>query len=231
MVNESQRPLYLQYLDAHPRLRSVSGKIYSKYVGLGLPAFLRPGTPPGQQAESDWTAGAWDYLDRPHELGRYSLLAGYYRYFGKADARILDYGCGEGLMRGQLEEFSEYVGLDLSPTAIKRASDHWQDGRTSFLVGDFTEAPGMFDVVIANEVLQLMPDSDVDAFIKGILKFIKPDGYLLVSIHYDTPRNRRIWKKVDAIFSCVDAVRVKSENCGRTWRVACYQKSAAATQR
>jgi 2-polyprenyl-3-methyl-5-hydroxy-6-metoxy-1,4-benzoquinol methylase len=205
----------------------VSAKTYDKYVGLGLPAFLRPGAVPAEQAESDWAAGVWDYLTRPHELARYSLLAGYYRYFGNAGSRILDYGCGEGTMRGQLDEFSEYVGLDLSPTAVKRASERWQDGRTSFVAGDFTEAPGTFDVVIVNEVLQLMPDQDVDAFVQGISKFIKPDGYLLISIHHDTPRNRRIWKKIDALYSCVDAVKVKSESSGRSWRVACYQKTAA----
>jgi 2-polyprenyl-3-methyl-5-hydroxy-6-metoxy-1,4-benzoquinol methylase len=203
----------------------VSAKMYGTYVGLGLPAFLRPAVTPAEQAESDWAAGAWDYLDRPHELGHYSLLAGYYRYFGTADSRILDYGCGEGLMRGQLGEFSEYVGVDLSPTAVKRANQRWEDSKTSFLVGDFTEPQGTFDVVIINEVLQFIPN--LDHFFQGITKLVKPEGYLLISIHHDTPRNRRIWKKIDPLFSCLDATRVKSENCGRTWRVACYQKKVS----
>jgi SAM-dependent methyltransferase len=222
MEKTSQRALFLRYLDQHPRLRSISGKMYDTYVGLGLPPLLQQSAPAAERAESEWEAGVWDYLARPHELGRYSLLAGYCRYFGGADSRILDLGCGEGLMRGQLDQFSQYVGIDISPTAVERAGQRWQDDRTSFLVGDFTVAPSTFDIVIANEILQILPDPD--AFLEGVYKLTEPGGHFLVSIHHDTPRNRRLWRRIHEGFSCVDAVRVKSENCGRTWRVACYRK-------
>ena len=161
--------------------------MYGRYLGFGLPP-VRPQAEPADRAELEWATGVWDYLGRPHELGRYSLLAGYYRYFAKEDSRILDIGCGEGLLRGQLEHFSEYVGVDISPTAVKRAGERWHDERTSFLVGDVTMAPGAFDVIFANEILQVLPDPD--GFAQGVFDTIGPGGgYFLVSIHHDTPRN------------------------------------------
>jgi SAM-dependent methyltransferase len=222
METKSERPVLLRYVEQHPRLLSISSKVYGKYVGLGLPALLPQLTSPAERAESEWATGVWDYLGRPHELGRYSLLAGYCRYFGTADSRILDLGCGEGLLRGQLDSFSQYLGVDISPTAVDRARQRWQDNRTSFLVGDFTATPNTFDIVIANEVLQLLPDPDF--FLEGVFKRTKPGGYFLVSIHHDTPRNRRLWRRINDGFSCKDVVKVKSENARRTWRVACYQK-------
>jgi SAM-dependent methyltransferase len=223
MTSEAERPVYLRYLERHPRMLSVAGKAYDRYLGLGLPS-LRPRPEPAERSELEWVNGVWDYLGRPHELARYSLLAGYYRYFVKAGSRILDVGCGEGLLRAQLDHFSEYIGIDISATAVRRAGERWNDERTSFIAGDINMAPGIFDAVFANEIMQLLPDPG--AFVQGVFDVTAPGGYFLVSIHHDTPRNRRLWRDVDERFSCLDAVRVKSEAAGRTWRVACYQKPA-----
>src|ERR687895_1942181 len=93
-----------------------------------------------------YAAGDWAWLARPGELARYSILAGYALEL-KPGGKVLDVGCGEGLLRDRLHPraFSEYVGIDFEE-AIRRAAPRIDD-RTRFVVADmnFFEADTAFD--------------------------------------------------------------------------------------
>lgn len=73
--------------------------------------------------------------------------------------RLLDVGCGPGLLIDYLEQVDrasafDYVGIDLSPTMIEAARGRWPEH--AFHVHDLTSDPtafGLFDIAIMNGVL------------------------------------------------------------------------------
>src|SRR5687767_1197443 len=82
-----------------------------------------------------YEAGEWTWLGRPGELARYSVLAGYALEF-KPWGKVLDVGCGEGLLRDRLHShgFTQYVGIDFEEP-IRRAARR-VDERTRFFAAD-----------------------------------------------------------------------------------------------
>jgi len=189
-----------------------------------------------------WTTGQWaasyangsvDYYGDLDELARYSMLVGYLGWIaGRMPDRlpsVLDVGCGTGLLRKRLDaaSFSTYVGVDLSETAIAQA--HAQaHPRSRFLVGDVSALDlDRFDVVVLNEVLYCVPDTDTAAFLGHIRGLLRPQGFLLVSM-WRHPGDRTMWRKVIDAFPVVD--RVQARNRGnsmnpRGWMIACCKDS------
>ena len=99
----------------------------------------------GQEARYDpetqdlaYRSGAYDFAEGLDLAPRMGLLAGYVRHLGCR--RVLDVGCGTGLLLDFLPRDVTYVGVDISPTAIEaaraRAAD-WPDA--SFHVGTFRD--------------------------------------------------------------------------------------------
>ena len=104
-------------------------------------------------------SGQLDYYGELDELGRYSVLVGYVGWVGRARGlshrAVLDVGCGTGsaARAARRRDWSEYVGVDLSETAIDAARPVRTD-RSQFVVGDAMALDlGRFDIVVLNEVL------------------------------------------------------------------------------
>src|SRR5713226_3057428 len=71
--------------------------------------------------EAEYQAGGWDYLRDLYELGRYSVIVGYVQHLGDSP-RILDLGCGQGLLMERLRALTHrYVGCDYALPAIRTA--------------------------------------------------------------------------------------------------------------
>ncbi len=68
--------------------------------------------------------------------------------------RVLDVGCGEGLLVDHLRPrgYRRYLGIDLAAAAVEQAASR-RDDATAFLVADGEAAPpaGPWDVVVFNE--------------------------------------------------------------------------------
>lgn len=78
-----------------------------------------------------------------------------------APTRVVDLGCGEGLIVHQVDRVPgvEYLGLELNPIAVEHAR-RLNPGRR-FVAGDLLNYPvdaGSADVVLCLEVLEHMPD-------------------------------------------------------------------------
>lgn len=188
---------------------------------------------PEHRTSNEWSvayrAGALDYYAQLDELARYSVIAGYLGWAASEQVTnapsVLDIGCGSGVLRRRLEgiPFSEYVGIDLSDTAIEAAR---QEGfsRSRFLVGDVTTTElGLFDVVVLNEVLYYA--SDAPAFLQHVAKLLRDGGIALVSM-WRHPGDRALWRSVDAAFRAVDRVEIRNRANPvnkHGWIVACYR--------
>ncbi|HVF35483.1 MAG TPA: bifunctional 2-polyprenyl-6-hydroxyphenol methylase/3-demethylubiquinol 3-O-methyltransferase UbiG [Candidatus Saccharimonadia bacterium] len=111
-----------------------------------------------------------------------------------AGARVLDVGCGGGLLSEALaREGASVTGIDLSPDVLAVARMHLHESGASV---DYREAsaealaaeqPGSFDVVTCMEVLEHVPDPA--ALLAACAALLKPAGKLFASTLNRTARS------------------------------------------
>ena len=85
-----------------------------------------------------YRTGAYDFVEELAMAPRLGAIAAYVQHLGVR--RVLDLGCGTGLLLAYLPPAVGYVGIDISPTAIESARARFQ-GRphTSFHTGGFRD--------------------------------------------------------------------------------------------
>lgn len=159
----------------------------------------------------------WDRIRSICESARYSLIVGYIHYLTNA-ARILDVGCGEGIIRERLCRcsYSRYMGIDVSTVAVERASTNNYD-RDQFRVSRLEDfcTEEKFDVIIFNECLYYIEKPLT--IIRRYETFLARDGLFIVSMHKNN-ESWKIWRYIDKSYSVKDAVSLKNAN-GACWIV------------
>lgn len=131
---------------------------------------------------NDW----WDPKGPMEPLHQLNPLRMQYilKYSSLENKKILDVGCGGGLLSESLSQAGAKVtGIDLSEAALQVARDHdttHQIDYQKISIEDFAEKnPGSFDVVTCMELLEHVPDPA--SVIKACAKLIKPDGLVFFS--------------------------------------------------
>ncbi|MEN1928516.1 bifunctional 2-polyprenyl-6-hydroxyphenol methylase/3-demethylubiquinol 3-O-methyltransferase UbiG [Luteimonas sp. MJ250] len=109
-----------------------------------------------------------------------------------AGARVLDVGCGAGLLsEAMARDGADVTALDLAPDLIKVARLHALesavavDYRVQAVEALADEAAGSFDAVTCMEMLEHVPDPG--AIIDACARLLKPGGRLFVSTLNRTP--------------------------------------------
>jgi 2-polyprenyl-6-hydroxyphenyl methylase / 3-demethylubiquinone-9 3-methyltransferase len=109
-------------------------------------------------------------------------------------ARILDVGCGGGLLCEALQALGAQVtGIDLAPAMLETARLHAVERGVAIdyrLLGAETLAgaePGSFDVVTCMEMIEHVPDPGAVVAALGVL--VRPGGAVFVSTLNRTPKS------------------------------------------
>lgn len=85
-----------------------------------------------------YRSGAYDFVETLSMAPRLGAIAAYVKHLGAH--RVLDLGCGTGLLLAYLDPAIAYVGLDISPTAIESARARFRDRpQASFHTGAFRD--------------------------------------------------------------------------------------------
>ncbi|MCZ8197540.1 MAG: class I SAM-dependent methyltransferase [Flavobacterium sp.] len=127
--------------------------------------------------------GKWNYIDK--ETSRYLKIVEFVKEIDIEKPDILDLGCGFGSLRKniKIEDFSNFLGIDLSDTAIYQAKKKKYEN-TKFLVSDIQRYSSneKYDVIVFNEVIYYL-DNYMET-LKHYSNFFKDgNGYFIISIY------------------------------------------------
>jgi SAM-dependent methyltransferase len=106
--------------------------------------------------------------------------------------RILDVGCGSGILARELETLGEVVAIDVSQEAVgytrRRGLPHLCVARAEAL----PFAPGSFDAVVAADVIEHTDDART---IAELVRVLKPGGVALIHV----PAFSALWGEHDEV--------------------------------
>jgi SAM-dependent methyltransferase len=97
-----------------------------------------------------------------------------------APSSVLEVGCGDGRVIGMLPSHVHCVGVDLAESAIRFAKAFHQT--IDFHVADAADLSETFDVVLAVEVLEHIPDEKVESFLCTLAQRTRPGGTAIVTV-------------------------------------------------
>ena len=151
-------------------------------------------------------------LEHNHTLVEFLVSA-------KKNKRILDVGCGEGLILEALEKwgYESYVGMDFSEVALRIASKQ-ANAKTVFVhaVAESFVPDGEFDAIIFNECLYYLREPL--RVVRHYEKFLSAGGVMAVSLFTKTERVKRLGEEIEKEFRVTRRATVR--NGTGTWE--CY---------
>lgn len=201
-------------------MNGLAGKIYRHLRrrlvdtprGLGHPV-------PAAAFDREYASGHWDLLFSPEELPRNQALLDFIAAHG-AHASVLDIGCGSGRLAQLLVPHApvRYVGLDLSPEALRRARALGLSFG-EFVLGNFETwrpAPAeTFDVIVFNESIGYARDPA--ATLASFAAHLALDGEFLVS-YFRSGNYVPLWRRITSRFPVASATVVNNPR-GQTWDI------------
>lgn len=154
---------------------------------------------PAEVGKFDDLAARWwdpDGECRPlHEINPLRLGWIEHRVGGLAGKRVVDVGCGGGILsEAMARRGAEVVGIDLADEALEAARTHAEEQGVAVeyrCIGTEVLAdaePGAFDVVTCMEMLEHVPDPA--AIVEACARLVKPGGAVLFST---INRNPKAW--------------------------------------
>lgn len=113
-------------------------------------------------------------------------------YQGKQDTKILDIGCGSGLMLNALEEIGETYGMDMSDEAINFSKEIFQGTvKKGFLPDQIPYDDNFFNLVIALDVIEHVEEDALS--LEAIRNRLVTGGKVVITV----PAFMFMWTKFD----------------------------------
>lgn len=177
----------------------------------------KPLTVNHDQWEQQYKSGHWKYLNSFEQLHRYSIIAGTFHFYFGEDGTILDLGCGENILQTMLQFFKYqlYVGVDISETAIEKASSAKSEN-TKFICKDINlyYPENKFNMIIFNESLYYFENPN--DLLRRYSKYLTNNGIILISMWDNKERNNKIWKMIKSNFTTINEIDIKFDN-DKSW--------------
>jgi SAM-dependent methyltransferase len=124
-----------------------------------------------------------EQINSPAEVRRKVMLAvATTEYFLQRNIRsVLDIGCGEGAWLPHLRAMRprvRYLGLDSSAYVVRKFGRARNIRRATFGELPSLQLPSSFDLVVCSDVLHYVPDAEIKAGIREIVRLCEGAAYL-----------------------------------------------------
>jgi SAM-dependent methyltransferase len=146
----------------------------------------------------------WHSEDDAHfdaVAGRLQRWLGPYLHDIAPDARVLDYGCGFGLLLNYLRtRFAAASGVDASAQQVQVARARGLDARHVPIdaYADWAETHReQYDVVFLFDVLEHLPQSEQMLFLRRLAATLKPGGTMFVKVPNASSPLASRWRYID----------------------------------
>ena len=171
----------------------------------------------------EYAGKQWESLRDLEDLSRYSLIIGYTRFFFP-QGRLLDLGCGEGILheRYHPSDYSAYLGIDISDVAIENARKKSNE-KSNFQVGniDKLDIEGKYDAIIFNESLYYAQNKLRS--VQSILKNLGDGGIIIISNYNNRGEDPvDLWQELSEILDLHERLRITNKQ-GNVWTLHIYK--------
>lgn len=133
----------------------------------------------GERIRPDAAESVEDYLLYTRHVFAYEVA----RPFISGTSVVLDLGCGEGYGTHRLSHsVRRVVGLDVDPTTVAHAAQHYGSTRCAFRVYDGVTIPAeanAFDGVVSFQVIEHLHDDR--QYLSEVYRVLKPGGVFLLT--------------------------------------------------
>jgi 2-polyprenyl-3-methyl-5-hydroxy-6-metoxy-1,4-benzoquinol methylase len=175
--------------------------------------------------EKQFEGQHWDYLNDIKQLSRYSVICGYFEHFSPKGGRVLDVGCGQGILYYKLKKINsfEYVGIDISETAIELAKST-SSGEAIFFCTDLTKffTDLKFDFIVFNESLYYLNNPLI--ILNKYSDNLNYRGKIIVSMWDNKERNNKLWNLIEKNFNIIDSIYLKNLQNDFGWILKIFEK-------
>lgn len=116
------------------------------------------------------------------------LLKHEYAICGASKEKLLDFGCGNGTHTAYFAEKGfDVIGLDIIPSAIESARQRFSQLESKFRTMNRGQnlsevVDDTYDVILCNQVLYYMSDSDLDHTLKQLANCLKSGGLIYITM-------------------------------------------------
>ncbi len=127
------------------------------------------------------------YKEQPNALGEPSVdFVSFFDIYSKANARVLDVGCGQGRDALFIAQKGHIVtGVDFSKAGISfmLAQSKKQKLKITGIVANILnyQPEGLFDIIIIDRVLHMLDQKDRFKIFSALAKHVADNGHLLVA--------------------------------------------------
>lgn len=114
-------------------------------------------------------------------IKRLSFIVDAIRMHAPARAKILDFGCGTGPVSLPLASLGYHVtGVDIDKKSIKIATKKNRFSNARFIAQPAEKISGKFEVIVASQVLEHVPDPDI--IVQNLAKHLSGKGVMIITV-------------------------------------------------